>query len=202
MVVTRRASDSSCLDKRVWGDYGWPSTNVDSRPPNPLIHVMRSDGLRAEHGAGGCYGSRPAMKPGVDWQDRFHGIEMFQQYPNGPVGRPWKPACDSRESLLEPIEPFVLVFKGGSGLQANDENQPDVVLVRNVRADARNRVRYRIRQRPVSTRLGYDAGDFQRKEKIILRLLVVDNVRVPASVRPVQPQPRIHPTRGGARRSQ
>ena len=77
-------------------------------PASEVADRMHSDGLRAEHCAGGRYGPRPAMKPGVDWQDRLHGIEMFQKYPNGPVGwscgRSWKAACNSCQSLFEPIE--------------------------------------------------------------------------------------------------
>ena len=132
-------------------------------PASEVADRMHSDGLRAEHCAGGRYGPRPAMKPGVDWQDRLHGIEMFQKYPNGPVGRSWKAACNSCQSLFEPIEPCVVIFEGGSGLQADDENQPDVVLVRNPRANARNRVRNRVRQQRVSTCLRYNARDFQGK---------------------------------------
>ena len=144
-------------------------------PASEVADRMHSDGLRAEHCAGGRYGSRPAMKPGVDWQDRLHGIEMFQEYPNGPVGRSWKAACNSCQSLFEPIEPCVVFFEGGSGLQADDENQPDVVLVRNPRANACNRVRNRVRQQRVSSCLRYYIRDLQGK-KIILYLPFVDRI--------------------------
>ena len=115
------------------------------------------------------------MKPGVDGQDRLHGIEMLQEYPNGPVGRSWKAACDSRQSLFEPIEPCVVLFEGGSGLQADHKNQPDIVLVGSPRADAYNRVRDCVCEQCVSTCLRYYACDFQGKE-IVLHLSFVDKV--------------------------
>ena len=110
---------------------------------------MKPGGSRPKLRSCGCYGPGPAMKPGVYWQDCFHCIEMFQKYPNGPVGRSWKAACNSCQSIFEPIKPCVVFFEGGSSLQEDDKNQPDVVLVRNPRANARNRVRNCVRQQRV-----------------------------------------------------
>ena len=38
----------------------------------------------------GGYRSRAAVKPGFNWQNHFHGVELFDEYPQRLIGRPWQ----------------------------------------------------------------------------------------------------------------
>ena len=117
---------------------------------------------------GGRNGSCSPMKPGVDRQDRLHGIEMLQIYPNGPVRRSWQAACNSCQSIFEPVKPSVMFPERCRRLQTDYENQPDVVLVRGSRADSGHGIRNRVRERCVSTCSRYYARDLQGKKDVLL----------------------------------
>ncbi len=92
---------------------------------------------------------------------------MFQIYPDGSVRRSWKVACNTCQSPFEPVKPSVMFPERCRRLQADYENQPDVVLVRSPRADSGHGIRNGVRQRCVSTCSRYYARDFQGKKDVL-----------------------------------
>ena len=71
----------------------------------PRWQCLATDASRPQRRARCRNVSHTTMKPGIDRQDRFDGIEMLHEHPQARVRRSWNDACNSRQSVFEPIQP-------------------------------------------------------------------------------------------------